>query len=241
MPSTAPDSRRSRTGLRLRIGEIGWQVGSRPLGRRELPGTENVPVTDEAAQAEIYGELVRRAACDPAITLRPLLRPRRRARPRPLPGGAPARGRHRASPSYDAVASRDRRDGRALHRHAGHVAARDDGRRRGRQLRRPRAELLEADRVGLRRHRRRGGDVTARASYRLPASAKRHAAALRALQSDAVAGRAGAGTVRAHWTPRVVFPSRRLGRGRYVYARRARRDDEPGPQCVFVSAPFVVR
>jgi hypothetical protein len=31
-------------------------------------GRENVPVTDEATQAAIYGELVRRLSCDPSVT-----------------------------------------------------------------------------------------------------------------------------------------------------------------------------
>ena len=52
-------------GLRLHLDEVGWQVSTARLpGYR---GAENVPVTDEVTQAAIYGELVRRAACDPAV------------------------------------------------------------------------------------------------------------------------------------------------------------------------------
>src|SRR4029453_8059356 len=36
-------------------------------GRVGYRGAENVPVTDEAEQAAIYGQLVREAACDPDI------------------------------------------------------------------------------------------------------------------------------------------------------------------------------
>jgi hypothetical protein len=52
-------------GLRLYLDEVGWQVDT--TGREGYVGSENVAVTDEAAQAQAYGELVRRAACDPDI------------------------------------------------------------------------------------------------------------------------------------------------------------------------------
>jgi len=52
-------------GLKLHLDEVGWQVDtSRRQGYR---GVENVPVTDEITQAAIYGELVRRSACDEDI------------------------------------------------------------------------------------------------------------------------------------------------------------------------------
>jgi len=52
-------------GLKLDLDEVGWQVGTG--GEAGYTGLENVPVTDEATQAQIYGELIRRAACDPDI------------------------------------------------------------------------------------------------------------------------------------------------------------------------------
>jgi len=52
-------------GLRLHLDEVGWQVNTR--GRPGYRGSENVPVTDEVTQALIYGELVRRVACDPDV------------------------------------------------------------------------------------------------------------------------------------------------------------------------------
>jgi len=52
-------------GLELHLDEIGWQVDtSRHPG---YFGAENVPVTDELTQATIYGDLIRRAACDPDV------------------------------------------------------------------------------------------------------------------------------------------------------------------------------
>ena len=56
---TTPD------GLKLYLDEVGWQVDT--AGRVGYFGVENVPVTNEPQQAAIYGALVRRAACDPAV------------------------------------------------------------------------------------------------------------------------------------------------------------------------------
>jgi hypothetical protein len=52
-------------GLRLYLDEVGWQVDT--SGLDGYLGAENVPVTTEESQAAIYGELVRRAACDPDV------------------------------------------------------------------------------------------------------------------------------------------------------------------------------
>ncbi len=53
------------SGLKLYLDEVGWQVDTTGLAGYE--GDENVAVTDEAAQAEIYSSLVREAACDPHV------------------------------------------------------------------------------------------------------------------------------------------------------------------------------
>jgi hypothetical protein len=55
----------TQEGLRLHLDEVGWQVRTARLPG--YVGAENVRVTDEATQAAIYAELVRRAACDPDI------------------------------------------------------------------------------------------------------------------------------------------------------------------------------
>ena len=51
--------------LRLRIGEVGWQVAA---AGPPYTGSENVAVADEARQAAVYSALVRRVACDPAVS-----------------------------------------------------------------------------------------------------------------------------------------------------------------------------
>ena len=78
--------------LKLRIAEVGWQVGIVPSAQGSYTGNENMPTTDEAAQAANYVEAVRRSP----VTGRPLaalLRPRGRARPGALAGRPGARGR----------------------------------------------------------------------------------------------------------------------------------------------------
>jgi hypothetical protein len=52
-------------GLTLHLDEVGWQVDT--SRRSGYQGAENVPVTDELTQALIYGDLIRRAACDPDV------------------------------------------------------------------------------------------------------------------------------------------------------------------------------
>ncbi len=54
------------SGLKLFYDELGWQVDT--SGHASYSGSENVPVTIEANQAEIYGQIPRLVACDPAIS-----------------------------------------------------------------------------------------------------------------------------------------------------------------------------
>ncbi len=53
------------SGLKIYLDEVGWQVDTG--GLLGYTGIENVPVTDEEAQARIYGSLIRDVACDPHI------------------------------------------------------------------------------------------------------------------------------------------------------------------------------
>lgn len=54
-----------RSGLKLFYDELGWQVDTSANG--SYAGSENVPVTTEANQAAIYGQIPRLVACDPAV------------------------------------------------------------------------------------------------------------------------------------------------------------------------------
>jgi hypothetical protein len=52
-------------GLDLYLDEVGWQVDT--AGLDGYVGRENVAVTDEMTQATVYGDLLRRAQCDPDV------------------------------------------------------------------------------------------------------------------------------------------------------------------------------
>ena len=55
-----------RSGLKLFYDELGWQVDTN--GHVSYAGVENVVVTTEAKQAEIYGQIPGLVACDAAIS-----------------------------------------------------------------------------------------------------------------------------------------------------------------------------
>jgi hypothetical protein len=54
-------------GLKLKLAELGHQVSVLPALSGFYSGAENVRVTTEDAQAQIYGQVVARALCDPSI------------------------------------------------------------------------------------------------------------------------------------------------------------------------------
>ena len=53
--------------LTFKLDEVGWQVAIPRVARNAYHGRESVRPTDEWTQARIYGQLVRRVACDPAV------------------------------------------------------------------------------------------------------------------------------------------------------------------------------
>jgi hypothetical protein len=55
--------------LLLDLDEVGWQVGVLPALAPLYSGVENGPTIDEATQAQIYGDLIKQAACDPTVRL----------------------------------------------------------------------------------------------------------------------------------------------------------------------------
>jgi hypothetical protein len=54
-------------GLRMKLDEVGWQVGVVPSAQDSYFGEESIQPTDEATQAGIYAGLLRVVACDPAV------------------------------------------------------------------------------------------------------------------------------------------------------------------------------
>lgn len=55
------------TAPKLFLDETGWQVAIPDDKKGRYAGGENINVTTEQTQASIYAELIKRAACDPAI------------------------------------------------------------------------------------------------------------------------------------------------------------------------------
>ncbi len=53
--------------LKLRVAEVGWQVGIVPSARGAYSGAENVPTTDETSQAADYTGAIKLLACDPSV------------------------------------------------------------------------------------------------------------------------------------------------------------------------------
>ena len=55
--------------LTFDLDEVGWQVEIPPALASLYFGSETGPTTDEATQAQIYGDLVKLLACDPSVRL----------------------------------------------------------------------------------------------------------------------------------------------------------------------------
>ena len=54
-------------GLKMKLDEVGWQVGVVPGAESAYFGTESIQPTSEALQAAIYAALLREVACDPSV------------------------------------------------------------------------------------------------------------------------------------------------------------------------------
>ena len=53
--------------MKFRLNEIGWQTSIPEASLHAYERQENVPVTDDGHQAAMYGNLIPRLACDPAV------------------------------------------------------------------------------------------------------------------------------------------------------------------------------
>ena len=219
-------------GLRLKIDEIAWQVPIPPSLVGLYFGTESVPTIDEETQARYYAEVVKLAACDPAVSElfffgftdeRDLDR---------YQGGA-IRADGSLRPSYSSIAAAiAETGGRCLGnpvvwRHAttviggsadfGSLAPRP---RKGRYW----ALLAKA-----------GEEYSYRAGiYRVPAKGRLS----QALRAPAVLEQAGSGA--ANRGRLVRFERKRLRPGSYVYTIRMTAAMNPERSSSFVSRPFRV-
>jgi hypothetical protein len=58
---------RGSGGMKVRLDELGWQVGAVPSAAFAYFGRESIRPTGETAQARIYGDAVRYLACDASV------------------------------------------------------------------------------------------------------------------------------------------------------------------------------
>ena len=224
----------TRNGLRLYLDEVGWQVDT--SGQPGYTGAENVAVASEAAQAAIYGELVRYVVCDPDVAQVNFF------------------GYYDELDRGGWQSALRRADGseRAAHGAVAAALAATGGRCQGamRSWAPARGVIgASADFGSLARPsvvtRRAWGfrataleDATYRAGiYRTGTS---QVSIGRQLTAGKVSVREVSGTVKSRFVPAIQFPAGRLAPGTYVYAIRLSAAMNDERVSVFVSKPFKV-
>jgi hypothetical protein len=232
--------------LSIMIGETGWQTAIPPSARHAYYGQENVKVTSEAAQAQVYSQLVRTAGCDP--TLRSVLIFGLEDEPdldRFQSGLIRADGTNK--PSYDAVKT---------------AIAQTHGQCASGQVHtwQPTTTVVGANaafKVKTQWWKQTWWGFTAGASedatitggvFRLGGKSltpARRDAIVRGLSGSTGAGAKApvfqkSGFVRAYWTQLVRFPSKRLQPGYYVYAAKLTATMNANRTAVFTSPAFKV-
>ena len=148
-------------GLKMKLDEVGWQVGVVPGSQGAYFGQESIQPTDEQSQASIY------AAPSPSGRLRScrrrgsLLRVPGRAQPRSLAVG-PDAGRRQQARVVRLRQGHAGPDGRALRREDAELAPLDGARRRQRQVLQARSFAQPCEFVEPHRPRRGGRAVRCR-------------------------------------------------------------------------------
>jgi hypothetical protein len=231
--------------LKLRLNEVGWQVGIPPASRGAYFGKESVVTTDEGTQAAIYGNLIPLIACDPAVKSVLFFNLVDEANLDRWQSGL-LRADWTRRPAYAIVkgsilAGQTRCGGRPVAwRHAfkpvgvnigflGGSRARSDRNRAWSFL--AGSEEGTVYTAGLFRVRRPGRvSPTLRSSIR------------RALLTSRVRGAAlkSRGRLVGGWDKVIAFPSKRLKQGFYVYAARVVAEMNPARKATYVGVPFAV-
>ena len=227
--------------LTLFLDETGWQAAIPPSEQGAYTGRENSKTVSEAAQARIYGDLVRFVECDPSVTALDLFHLVDEADlDRFQSGLVRADGSHR--PSYDAVKAAIADTGglcigvAASWRHSTTVAG--AGAKFG-------SAGLACGRFGF------GVGAKEAAGFRagiFRAAERRLSESDRGAMAAALAGSGPApglvsrasGVLRAYWPSRVVFPGRALAPGWYVYAVRFAASMNRSRTALLVGTPFRV-
>jgi hypothetical protein len=224
--------------LTLFLDETGWQATIPPSERSAYTGRENSKTVSEATQARIYGDLVRFVECDPSVSALDLFHLADESDlDRFQSGLVRADGTHR--PSYDAVKS-------AIAETGGLCSGLDASWRHSTAVAGAAAEFGAAHGRG-----RFGFGMSAKETAGFSAGIFR-AGGRRVSESDrgaidaalASGGSApglvahASGAVRAYWPSRVVFPTRSLAPGWYVYAVRFAASMNPSRSTLLVGLPF---
>jgi hypothetical protein len=226
-------------GLKLRVDEIGWQATVPAARRGAYHGRETAAATSERAQAANYAKVIAMAACDRSISALYLLHLRDDPDLERYQSGI-RRADGSARPAYAAVrtAVAKARKGCAGGKYVGWKHA---------------TGVIGAKaRFGLgaglasRLRKSWGFNVTAaeESSYVaavFPAATPKATVRRLAAKQSVGAVMTTVGRVRADYNPRLRFPLRYLGPGRYVYAVRLRASMNPRRSSMLVSGAFVVR
>lgn len=221
-------------GLKGDADESGWQVNTE--GKPGYTGGENVPVTDEANQAKIYGDMVRYFACDPFLAVLNFFGYYDDA-PRDSGFQAGLRwvdGSARAAEQAvkDAIADtggRCKGTNRAWSHATGVIGAKADFGKLGTKSKKQKAWNFKAYAEEDSNYKAGVFPATAK-----PADVARDLASVKAPVLSV------SGLVKAYYTPLVQLPKKALKPGSYVYAIRLAAWANPARASVFVSKPFKV-
>ena len=223
------------SGLRISIDEVGWQTSIPASSQAAYTGDETVPVTSDAAQAAIYGQLIAAAACDGSISsvlFAPFVDESQ------LSGFQSGLVRADGSkrPSFDTVRNALAAGPRCAGKPVSwtHTTTVVGARALFGSPRTPHWWRQRVWSFGV----RVGEDATYRASV-VPAPGRGVLSVRQALRVRPVL--TAHGYAKAAWTPLIRFPLRRLPPGRYAYMIDLHAAVAPARERVFVSHPFVVR
>jgi hypothetical protein len=225
------------SGLKLRIGEIGWQSQALEAAAKAYSGKETVAAASEGHQAKVYGDVVRLSACDPAISSVYFFGLVDEPQLDRWQAGL-LRANYSAKPSYHIVREE-------ITRARSGCAGTPTTWQHTTKVVGAVAKFGRLDRAFPTRQKAWAFSVTAEeeATYRagiVPVTGTKARAPQAARKSARRAVAEATGTIRARWTPRVKFPAKRLKPGRYAYTVEIVSTMNPARKTVLVSAPFRV-
>ena len=225
-------------GLKFQLDETGWQVGVPSSLAGVYLGRENVPTTDEATQARIYGQLVRIVSCDASVkSLNFFLLKDEPDLATWQSGLVRADGSRR--PAYDAVKQ-------AIAQTGGRCGGTPVSWRHTTTVTGASVRFGDLQRTQWWKTTYWGFVAGAREAALFKAGVFRLPATRSAIVRGLAAARparpvlTAVGPLRANRGRVVRFPARRLAPGKYVYAIEIRAEANEARKTTFVSRPFKV-